>query len=325
MHIYNDIGSYNHYRTVGMSDKAARGNENIRRIQFTDCYGNAVNNQTVFQMAVPDSAFMGCTNLERLDMFMECTEGTNARRALGPENFILHGFDVFKDCPNLKVYVSPDRYEDFVNDTIWSQLDLVIDYSYAEPIHETIWGANYSYDYKMGSLWDYGKVNDYTTYNVHITSQDDHTLSSNDSTLIIVQDYGATYNYNTTHVAKNAFRKSNILKSIKFKDTYRSASNAHLSPQYTLRDSAFADCPNLKDLYMCYIADEKYSYAFRPSQVALGKGVFANSPNLTIKVLADFYTDYITDGSWSEYTEQIKPVLTRLSDQRWQRYLPPTC
>ena len=314
MHIYNDIGSYNHYRTVGMSDKAARGNENIRRIQFTDCYGNAVNNQTVFQMAVPDSAFMGCTNLERLDMFMECTEGTNARRALGPENFILHGFDVFKDCPNLKVYVSPDRYEDFVNDTIWSQLDLVIDYSYAEPIHETIWGANYSYDYKMGSLWDYGKVNDYTTYNVHITSQDDHTLSSNDSTLIIVQDYGATYNYNTTHVAKNAFRKSNILKSIKFKDTYRSASNAHLSPQYTLRDSAFADCPNLKDLYMCYIADEKYSYAFRPSQVALGKGVFANSPNLTIKVLADFYTDYITDGSWSEYTEQIKPVLTRLSD-----------
>mgnify|MGYP006982751129 FL=1 len=74
---YNDIGTYWHYRTVAIAHDAARGKQSIRSIRFKDCNGERINNQTTFEMVVPDSAFMGCTNLSDLYMFMDCTEGNH--------------------------------------------------------------------------------------------------------------------------------------------------------------------------------------------------------------------------------------------------------
>lgn len=314
MNIYNDPGSYYHYRTVGMDSKALRGNKNIRHIKFTDCNGVGTNVQSTFQMSVPDSTFMDCSNLERLDMFMLCTEGSNNTQALGPENFCLCGNNVFKNCDKLKVYVAPNKYDVFKNDSIWGKLNLVIDYEYEEPTTENYWGVYYGNNYKLNSKWDYMTQNSRKFYNVHVVKPDNEYLKSNNGQATIVTDYGVTYNYNTTYVGRRAFYGNKLIKSVNFKDTYSKNATCYMLPAYELRDSAFAMCPNMESIYMIYSKDGNRLMPLTPSQVSLGSGVFSGSPKLKIKVLYDNWADYLINSSWMKYGDQISPVLTYFSD-----------
>lgn len=314
MNIYNDPGSYYHYRTVGMDSKALQGNKEIRHIKFTDSNGVGTNVQSTFQMTVPDSAFMDCSNLERLDMFMLCTEGTNNTQALGPENFCLCGNNVFKNCDKLKVYVAPNKYDEFKNDSIWGKLNLVIDYDYEEPTTGNYWGVYYGNNYKLNSKWDYMTQNGRTFYNIHVVKPDNEYLKSNDGQATIVTDYGLTYNYNTTYIGRKAFYANKLIKSVMFKDTYDKNATCYIQPNYELRDSAFAMCPNMEDIYMIYSKDGKRLMPLTPSQVSLGSGVFSGSPKLKIKVLYDNWADYLINSSWGQYGNQISPVLTYFSD-----------
>ena len=323
---YNDIGAYWHYRTVAMAHDAARGKQSIRSIRFKDSNGISVNNQTTFEMVVPDSAFMGCTNLTDLYMFMDCTEGTNTTQALGPDNFILHGFNVFKDCPNLKIHVAPDRYEEFANDTIWKQYNIVVDNTYEEPTCDNVAGAYYGYNFKKGSLWDYCTINDKTHYNVHVVKPEQGYINSNNGECILITNYGRTYNYNTTYVKRRAFDGCAPLKTVKFRTTWADIERAYTTPQYELRDSAFANCPELESFYLFY--DERNSnyeeyrskfVSFDPAQITLGKDVFAGSPKVKLKMHYDMLGKYIADPSWSKYSELFSPTLTCLKDKQIQQ------
>lgn len=323
---YNDIGTYWHYRTVAMAHDAARGKQSIRSIRFKDCYGERINNQTTFEMVVPDSAFMGCTNLSDIYMFMDCTEGTNTTQALGPENFILHGFNVFKDCPNLKIHVAPDRYEEFANDTIWKQYAIVVDNTYEEPTCHNVAGAYYGYNFKKGSLWDYGTINDKTHYNVHVVKPEQDYINSHNGECVLITNFGRTYNYNTTYVKRRAFDGCAPLKTVKFRTTWADIERAYTKPQYELRDSAFANCPELESFYLFYdernsnYEDKKSKFvSFDPAQVTLGKDVFAGSPKVKLKMHYDMLGKYIADPSWSNYSELFSPTLTCLKDKQIQQ------
>ena len=319
MRIYNDVGATNHYRTVGMDRKCMRGNQNLKKITFQDikgwgAFGDA---KTTFQMAVPDSAFAGCTNLERLNMFMECTDGTNSTRALGPDNFCLMGTHVFDGCPNLKVYVSRDRYDEFKNDSIWSKLTIVVDKDYEEPVAGSAWGAYYGYNFDQGSLWSIDDVNGSTVYNMHIVKPDNDYLRAW-YRLTAVTDYGTTYNYNTTYVNAHAFQGNEYLHHINFSDTYYSTSRCYTTPSYEFRDSCFADCPDLErvDMYYLYRTTRPYQLLpLTPSQVKLRKGVFDNSPKVRFNVFADKYAEFLSDKEWAKYIKQIRPNLIRLKDE----------
>ncbi|MCI5757124.1 MAG: leucine-rich repeat domain-containing protein [Bacteroidales bacterium] len=323
---YNDIGAYWHYRTVAMAHDAARGKQSIRSIRFKDSNGISVNNQTTFEMVVPDSAFMGCTNLTDIYMFMDCTEGTNTTQALGPDNFILHGFNVFKDCPNLKIHVAPDRYEEFVNDTIWKQYNIVVDNTYEEPTCDNVAGAYYGYNFKKGSLWDYCTINDKTHYNVHVVKPEQNYINSHNGECILITNFGRTYNYNTTYVKRKAFEGCAPLKTVKFRTTWADIGRAYTTPQYELRDSAFANCPELESFYLFYDERnsnyEEYSskfVSFDPAQITLGKDVFAGSPKVKLKMHYDMLGKYIADPSWSKYSELFSPTLTCLKDKQIQQ------
>lgn len=323
---YNDIGTYWHYRTVAMAHDAARGKQSIRSIRFKDCYGSRINNQTTFEMVVPDSAFMGCTNLSDIYMFMDCTEGVNTTQALGPENFILHGFNVFKDCPNLKIHVAPDRYEEFANDTIWKQYTIVVDNTYEEPTCDNVAGAYYGYNFKKGSLWDYCTINDKTHYNVHVVKPEQDYINSHNGECVLITNFGRTYNYNTTYVKRRAFDGCAPLKTVKFRTTWADIERAYTKPQYELRDSAFANCPELESFYLFY--DERNSnyeenkskfVSFDPAQVTLGKDVFAGSPKVKLKMHYDMLGKYIADPSWSKYSELFSPTLICMKDKQLQK------
>ena len=324
---YNDIGTYWHYRTVAMTNDAARGKQSIRSIRFKDCYGSRINNQTTFEMVVPDSAFMGCTNLSDIYMFMDCTEGTNTTQALGPENFILHGFNVFKDCPNLKIHVAPDRYEEFVNDTIWKQYAIVVDNTYEEPTCHNVAGVYYGYNFKKGSLWDYGTINDKTHYNVHVVKPEQDYINSHNGECVILTNSGVVYNYNTTYVKRKAFEGCAPLKTVKFRTSWGDYhGRCYTTPQYELRDSAFANCPELESFYLFYDArNSNYEssssrfVSFDPAQITLGKDVFAGSPKVKLKMHYDMLGKYIADPSWNKYMALFSPTLTCLKDKQIQQ------
>ena len=323
---YNDIGTYWHYRTVAMTNDAARGKQSIRSIRFKDCYGERINNQTTFEMVVPDSAFMGCTNLSDIYMFMDCTEGTNTTQALGPENFILHGFNVFKDCPNLKIHVAPDRYEEFVNDTIWKQYAIVVDNTYEEPTCHNVAGVYYGYNFKKGSLWDYGTINDKTHYNVHVVKPEQDYINSHNGECVILTNSGVSYNYNTTYVKRKAFEGCAPLKTVKFRTSWGDYhGRCYTTPQYELRDSAFANCPELESFYLFYDArNSNYGsssskfVSFDPAQITLGKDVFAGSPKVKLKMHYDMLGKYIADPSWNKYMALFSPTLTCFKDKHIQ-------
>ena len=318
MRIYNDVGSYYHYRTVSIDHKALRGNEHIRSIEFTDCAGSFINNKRPFQMTVPDSTFFNCANLERIDMFMENTEYDNCLQPLGPENFCLMGSSVFAGCPRLTVYVAPERYEDFKNDSIWGKLNIVVKSDYEEATDDNVWGAYYSYNYIQGSLMDYKDVNGKKVYNLHISKPDNEYLEENDGELIIAVDYGTTYNYNTTYVKEKAFMGNEHLKRILISDNYNREARCFTTPSIELRDSAFADCPNLESIYLCYSAYGEEPREFKPlkpSQIRPLKGVLDGSPKAVFKIFYDEYPDYLISSSWTNYTGRLRPVLTRFDDK----------
>ena len=259
-----------------------------------------INNKRPFQMTVPDSTFFNCANLERIDMFMENTEYDNCLQPLGPENFCLMGSSVFAGCPRLTVYVAPERYEDFKNDSIWGKLNIVVKSDYEEATDDNVWGAYYSYNYIQGSLMDYKDVNGKKVYNLHISKPDNEYLEENDGELIIAVDYGTTYNYNTTYVKEKAFMGNEHLKRILISDNYNREARCFTTPSIELRDSAFADCPNLESIYLCYSAYGEEPREFKPlkpSQIRPLKGVLDGSPKAVFKIFYDEYPDYLISSS----------------------------
>ena len=257
---------------------------------------------------------------------MDCTEGTNTTQALGPENFILHGFNVFKDCPNLKIHVAPDRYEEFANDTIWKQYAIVVDNTYEEPTCHNVAGAYYGYNFKKGSLWDYCTINDKTHYNVHVVKPEQGYINSHNGECVLITNFGRTYNYNTTYVKRRAFDGCAPLKTVKLRTTWADSERAYTKPQYELRDSAFANCPELESFYLFYDArNSNYEsssskfVSFDPAQITLGKDVFAGSPKVKLKLHYDMLGKYLADPSWSKYSELFSPTLTCLKDKQIQQ------
>ena len=66
--IYNDIGSVYNYRTVAIKKDAFRNNKKLRTINFAESYATAADAYVPMEITIPDSAFAGCTGLERFEL-----------------------------------------------------------------------------------------------------------------------------------------------------------------------------------------------------------------------------------------------------------------
>ena len=114
--IYNDIGRAWNYRTVAIKKKAFQGNTKIKKIGFAENAVAGSDSYVPLQLAIPDSAFAGCTSLERFNLLFKTRKG--GRRGLGPENFILGGDSIFAGCDStkLQIVIASDRKQDFLDD-----------------------------------------------------------------------------------------------------------------------------------------------------------------------------------------------------------------
>lgn len=314
MAIYNDVGTVYNYRTITMDQDAARGNKTIKRVGFYDV--NSGSPHTTFMLTLPDHAFDGCTSLEQFNMFMRSND-KNRVMALGPTNVIPLGTHVFDNCPNLKIYVAREKYADFIADSAWcAYKDRIVAEDWSETTDFNECGASYSYNMLANSLVD--KRDD--VWQIHVTCPDDDYLKKNDGKLTIVNDPGSVSDYRTTYVKKKAFHGNANLRSVDFCDmvTYMPLAKPSASSlDITLEDSCFADCKNLKAVYLTYYETVGFNHhtPLGPDNVKLGADVFAgHADDFKIYVDIDKMKDFLLDPAWLEYADYLTPVYFTAED-----------
>ena len=150
--LYNDIGSAYNYKTVAIGRDAFRGKNNLKTLKFEDV--NIGEMYAPMTVVIPDSAFLGCSNLETVDLIMR-SNYTDRDVALGPENFILCGEDIFAGCDTtkLKIRVGAEKYEEFAENTYWKKYKNCFEVvDVPENIDYVDFGAQYSYTFENNTL-----------------------------------------------------------------------------------------------------------------------------------------------------------------------------
>ncbi len=305
--IYNDIGSVYNYRTTAISENAARGNTDLKKIKFYDVYDIFVEPYVPLIMTVPDYAFQNCTNLKQLDMYIYLDYKANARYPLGPNNFCLLGEHVFDGCASdFKIHIAREKLDEFLADSIWCKYKdrfVVDDWTETKAFDDG--GVRYGYNLVNNSLIDKSTDN---VFNIHVIGPADATKES----INITVDPGISYDYHTTYVKERAYYGNKSLKKIHFEDMveWRPGSNEDATVEIELKDSCFANCSSLEELCLMYhIFDgDDDCRALSPSNITVGSGVFAGCPStFRILVAEEYYTEFISDPYWSEYAEYIVP------------------
>ena len=119
--LFNDIGIYNNYKLDYVKKEAFRGNQNLKGVSCWDLKGWAWCGDIYydFNVALQDSAFADCKNLESFDLLYLCTDGINEAKELQPSQIQL-GSGVFDNTPKLKLKMTRQQQRWFEADEAWA-------------------------------------------------------------------------------------------------------------------------------------------------------------------------------------------------------------
>lgn len=315
--LYNDMGDAYNYKTVAIGDEAFHNKKQIKTIKFQDRKSGEM--YAALNIVVPDEVFKGCTGLETLDLIMY-SDYTNRNVALGPENFVLCGDNLFPGCDmsKLKIRIGREKYEDFAENEVWGKYKdnfEVVDVE--EKVDFTDFGAKYSYSFEFNSRKKETYLSEHNIEHVHIMGQNGD-LESQEGEVGLFNDAGAYNNYKLDYVKKKAFYGSEELKGISMFDLKGAAGlgDAYTDLELVLQDSAFANCPNLEYINMLYFRTDGTNSveAMSPQRVILGKDVFKNSPKLKVKMVTTAVDEFKTDTSWVKYQDRFSPCFIDTDD-----------
>ena len=308
--LYNDMGSVYNYKTVALGKDAFKGKDKMKTLKFVD-----VNKGEMYEsmtMVIPDSAFMGCTSLETVDLIMH-SNYTNRDVALGPENFIVCGKDIFAGCDTtkLKIRIGAEKYEEFAENSVWGKYKNCFEVvDVPEVVDYTEFGAQYSYSFDNNTLKKQSYSREHTIEHLHIIGQDGN-LEEQKGEVALFNDIGVFNNYKLDYVKKNAFKGSKELKGITMFDLkgLGATGDAYTDLEVVLQDSAFADCENLEYINMLYFRTDgaNKAEAMSPSRVQLGIGVFAGSDKLKVKMVNNAIEEFKSDTAWVKYEDKFLP------------------
>ena len=308
--LYNDIGSAYNYKTVAIGRDAFRGKDKVKTLKFKDV--NKGEMYASMTMVIPDSAFIGCSNLETVDLIMH-SNYTNRDVALGPENFILCGKDIFAGCDTtkLKIRIGAEKYEEFAENNVWGKYKNCFEVvDVPEVVDFTDFGAQYSYSFENNSLKKQTYIGEHTIEHVHIIGQNGD-LESQKGEVGLFNDIGIYNNYKLDYVKKKAFYGSETLKGISMFDLkgFGATGDAYTDLSVVLQDSAFACCPNLEYINMLYFRTDGNNSVepMSPSRVPLGKDVFAGSDKLKVKMATTAIDEFKADTAWVKYEDRFLP------------------
>ena len=315
--LYNDIGSAYNYKTVAIGSDAFRGKDKVKTLKFEDV--NKGEMYASMTMVIPDSAFIGCSNLETVDLIMH-SNYTNRDVALGPENFILCGQDIFVGCDTtkLKIRIGAEKYEEFAENSVWGKYKNCFEVvDVPEVVDFTDFGAQYSYSFENNSLKKQSYTREHTIEHVHIIGQNGD-LESQKGEVGLFNDIGIYNNYKLDYVKKKAFYGSETLKGISMFDLkgFGATGDSYTDLSVALQDSAFAYCPNLEYINMLYFRTDGNNTveAMAPSRVQLGKGVFAGSDKFKVKMVTTAIDEFKADTAWVKYENRFLPCFILTED-----------
>ena len=315
--LYNDIGSAYNYKTVAIGRDSFRGKDKVKTLKFEDV--NKGEMYASMTMVIPDSAFMGCTSLETVDLIMH-SNYTNRDVALGPENFILCGKDIFAGCDTtkLKIRIGAEKYEEFAENNVWGKYKNCFEVvDIPEVVDFTDFGAQYSYSFENNTLKKQTYIGEHKIEHVHIIGQNGD-LESQKGEVGLFNDIGIYNNYKLDYVKKKAFYGSETLKGISMFDLkgLGATGDAYTDLSVVLQDSAFADCPNLEYINMLYFRTDGNNSVepMSPSRVPLGKDVFAGSDKLKVKMVTTAVDEFKADTAWVKYEDRFLPSFIQTKD-----------
>ena len=312
--IYHDIGRVYNYRTVAIHPDAFRGNTTLQRIDFAESYSSGADSYVPMMLAIPDSAFAGCTSLERFELMYTTREG--GVRGLGPENFVLCGDSIFAGCDStkLKIIIPEDRKQDFLDNESWKKYQRYFVYEQVEDkVEFTEFGVKYGYSYKNNTTKSEERIGGHTIEHLYAIGPDDEYIKKNNGAMGLFNDIGSFNNYKLDYAKKNAFRGNQNVKSVSFWDVagWLWTGDAYTDLQMTLQDSCFADCPNLQYVDMLYLRTDGSNVAepLTPRMVQLGKGVFSGSPDVRLKMTERQLDWFRADSAWCKWQDRFFPAL----------------
>ena len=167
LRIYNDPGSYYNYKTIAIDRNAFKDSKELKKIEFWQTNGRSDNSFSDLKMVIQNGAFKGCTNLKELRMFYYVQDGDDHWKVLGPKDVIpgdnifgipsedeLEGLSVEEQDKklkevlpqNFKILVSPDCYQEFLEDPNW-----LVYIEYIEPVEFNPNGSDMK-DFSLGGL-----------------------------------------------------------------------------------------------------------------------------------------------------------------------------
>ncbi|MGN0281291.1 MAG: leucine-rich repeat protein, partial [Prevotella sp.] len=312
--IYNDIGTVYNYKTVSIGRNAFHNKSNLRTVKFEDVNNGEMYDQMV--ITIPDSAFLGCTNLRELNLIMR-SNYTDRDLSLTPDNFIVCGNNIFMGCDTtqMKIVVGSDVIDQFLEDPTWSRFanmyvvkDVPVKVDYE---HE---GVNYTYNFTNNSLKKQTYINEHTIEHLNVVG-DNGELGKRNGEVALFNDIGSFNNYKLDNVVKKSFYGSNDVKGLSFWDL--NGGDAYTNLNVLLQDSCFADCKGMEYVNMIYMVTDGINNVqpLSPDSVRLGTGVFDGCDNLKIKMMYDAKDAFTNDSAWAKYEDKFLPCFFKPADE----------
>ncbi len=289
-HVYADIGETYDYKTSVI--------DNMNGAATVDFWDNSSSKSAAtacnwIDMEIADYAFD--SSLKGLYMRYFMTAGTDHWIMLGPKDVRPKGKNMLAYAPEAKVYVDAEYYEAFITDSLWSAYkDRIVPVTSMRNTEKKQEGTYYAYDYnrdKAGTFLTKSPDGKHTVYQLHVVGGEDK------SELRVYKDIGQDYDYNTTKIWASTFRGRQNLQTVRFSEIIEAAYHTYGPMQIALGDSCFADCPKLGHFEVILYSNEGDDHVeyIHPSEMPIGKGVFANSPNVKIFVARELVDEFKND------------------------------
>ncbi len=301
-HVYADIGETYDYKTSVI--------DNMNGAATVDFWDNSSSKSAAtacnwIDIEIADYAFD--SSLKGLYMRYFMTAGTDHWIMLGPKDVRPKGKNMLAYAPEAKVYVDAEYYEAFITDSLWSAYkDRIVPVTSMRNTEKKQEGTYYAYDYnrdKAGTFLTKSPDGKHTVYQLHVVGGEDK------SELRVYKDIGQDYDYNTTKIWASTFRGRQNLQTVRFSEIIEAAYHTYGPMQIALGDSCFADCPKLGHFEVILYSNEGDDHVeyIHPSEMPIGKGVFANSPNVKIFVARELVDEFKNDTvyGWAAYKDLI--------------------
>ena len=303
-HAIVDIGTSSDYFTTEIESVPG-----VEELTFWDNNSNIAGTTACgwINLKIADRAFD--RNFKSLKMCYKMFAGDDHTVMLHPKDVYPAGDNMFVNCPDAKVYVEAEYYDEFCKDSLWSKYkDHLVKTTDMREGDFTVAGVCYAYDRNSDATGTY--ITQKSTVSssvdvrqVHVTGCDNATISGKNGALKLYQDIGETHAYNTNRVWNNAFKGNTTITNVSFEDIVTNASQTYTDINIQLGDSCFANCTNLTQFDLVLGCDGDHYVPIHPSQIPLGKGVFDGTSNMKIRIPTSVIGEFRLDNTygWAEY------------------------